>query len=837
MTARQAAVRTSRHPLQAALLAGTLLAWAILAGWHEARATHQPPHDSSFGVECLSCHVPHGSAGNVLTRADTVPTLCMTCHNPGDQASDLPFSDSDQAFPGQLGTSHRFDSGPSGHVEAELSNTSTGSVRSGGDFTGRIEKRFDIVIAAGGEVGTATFDWSDGAGGGSGLTTGADVVLSDGLQLRFENGDTPPSFVAGDRYTLFVRADLRLPVFNDAADFEDEMARRLAHLGERFPDRSFDSTYGKVVCTVCHDPHKQDHAPFDPTAPADPNVYVSPGGGRHLQRRDNDQNQMCVICHEARNVSSSGDGSHPVATGIPVTGDFRIPAGLPLSSADQVVCLTCHDVHVADSGGANGGLGDGYLLRDPDGNPAAGEIAIGDLCLQCHTLAGDGSQSTVGQLAGSHFDLGSGALWPGGQYGSSVPAHPAQYRGYCVNCHWPHGWPDDADMAIDYPRLWVERYDIAADGSDPADAEDLCFTCHDGDPATSNVRADIIKGANDLSANPDAPVFHHPVQDTEQDIAAGRSVECVDCHNPHRATAADRHAGVEGVDVTGSVIPAGSRPLAQQELCWKCHGDSYNAARSNTSNKRDDFQPGNSAYHPVVQAGRNQSQNLADQLAGAGLDTASTIRCTDCHNSDNFSGGTGVITDSPAVTVGPHGSGFAPILRAQFGRDYTGSGNWNNANAALCFRCHDQNTLLARRRGDGARTNFYDDINGNDNLHWVHLVDRNTTHSCMSCHFDIHSNVSADNTQYRVDGVLYPDNRAVSGARIKTHMVNFAPDVAPYSADGVSRARPEWWLSTSTRERRCYLACHGETMAGESGDGGRRAQYRPPAGDETSWSY
>jgi hypothetical protein len=68
-------------------------------------------------------------------------------------------------------------------------------------------------------------------------------------------------------------------------------------------------------------------------------------------------------------------------------------------------------------------------------------------------------------------------------------------------------------------------------------------------------------------------------------------------------------------------------------------------------------------------------------------------------------------------------------------------------------------------------------------------------------------------------------------------MVNFAPDVAPYSADGVSRARPEWWLSTSTRERRCYLACHGETMAGESGDGGRRAQYRPPAGDETSWSY
>jgi predicted CXXCH cytochrome family protein len=821
------------------------LAWGILPGVAlltllaaRAIATHQPPHDATFAVQCLSCHVPHGGAGNILTRFETVPTLCMSCHVPGDQASALPFSDQDQAFPGQFGTSHRFDSGPSGHVEPALSNTSTGSLRSGGTFTGRIEKRYGITVASDGDVGVATFDWDDGEGASAtDIVTGSEVFLDSGLLLRFEDGGPSPSFVTGDSYTLFVRTDLRLPQFNDAADFEDEMARRLAWLGPRLPDRSHDDTYAKVVCTVCHDPHKQDHPPFDPAAPADPGEYTAPGGGRHLQRRANDMNQMCVVCHSPRDVRSASEGSHPVSVGIPSGADFQLPSVLPLTATDEVVCMSCHDVHFTDSGGANAGAGDGYLLRDPDADPGAGEIAIGDLCLQCHTLAGDGGETTISQLPGSHFDTRNGALWPGGQYGSSFPGHAPEYRGFCVNCHWPHGWPDDENLAADFPRLWVERYDAADDGSDPADAEDLCFTCHDGAPGTSDLRAEFLKGTNDLSTSPGTDVFHHPVMDSEQDIGAGRSVECVDCHNPHRATAGDRHAGVSGVDLEGVQIPAGSRPLEQQELCFKCHGDTFNASRPNTSNKRLDFQPENSAYHPVVQAGRNQSQNLADQLSDSGLDTTDTIRCSDCHNSNAFGGTSGRIQDSPAVTVGPHGSTFAPVLRARFGREFTGSGSWNDSDAALCFGCHDQTALLGRRRSDGARTNFYDDINGKDNLHWLHLTDKDTTHSCMSCHYDVHGNRSAGNTQYRIDGTLYADNVAVIAARFKTHMVNFAPDVTEYSDDGVSRAKPEWWLDTATRERRCYLACHGEQMAGESGDGGRRAQYRPPAGDEVIWTY
>lgn len=776
-----------------------------------------PPHDATLSIECLTCHIPHGAADGRLTRVAGNPNLCMSCHNPGGDASALALADADQALPGIAGTSHRWDSGPSGHIAPAQTNTSSGLIRSGGVFSGRVGKAFTISIATGGETGTATFNWSDNLGGsGAGIVTGADVPLSEGLILDFRNGTTAPSFFPGDTWTLHVRADLRLPDFYDP--FEKQMAARLTDT--RKIDGVFDFTYSKVVCSVCHDQHSQENTPFDPAAP----LYAGEGtgAGRHFQRQINDTNQMCVVCHSPRNVQQASDGSHPVGVSIPV-GDFQAPAALPLDPGDNVVCMSCHAPHFMDSGGANSGAGDGYLLRQ----------SIGNLCDQCHTLAD--------KAAGSHFDAVTGALWPGGQYGSTFPAHGSEKRGACVNCHWPHGWFDDATPAQDYSRLWVERYDTTASGDDPDDAEDLCFTCHDGSPATTDIRADFLKGSNG------SDIFHHPVTDSEQDIDASqgsfRSVECVDCHNPHKARPDNRLAGVAGTNVDGS--PAAALLESEQyKLCFNCHGDTYNQSRSLTTNKRLDFALSNGAYHPVTQAGRNQSQNLNEQLAasGSGLNTNSILKCTDCHNSDTTGGAAGPVVDSTALTQGPHGSNFAPILRANFNRNYqagSAPASYNASNYSLCFLCHDETALMARRRDEGARTNFYDDINGNDNLHWVHLDDRadKARTTCMNCHFDIHSNISAANTQYRIDSVLYPDNVAASAAGRKTHMVNFSPDAGSYTDDGTFRSKPEWWLNTATGERRCYLACHGENMAGESGDNGKRAQYRPPAGDEVNWTF
>ena len=754
-----------------------------------------PPHDISNNINCINCHTPHGAAGGSITREAGNPNLCMTCHNPAGIAAPRPFADVDQALPGVSGFSHRWDSGPSGHVERLAGNTSPGSLRSGGAFGGRIENRYTITITASGDIGSASFDWTDEQGNSGSGIAGSDVPLDRGLLLDFSDGDTSPSFVAGDGWLLDVRVDLRLPDFADP--FERPMAQRLAGT-VRISRDVFDTTYSKVVCSVCHDQHSQEHQPFDPVAP--PFLGDGTGEGRFFQRRDNDFNQMCVVCHAARNVTHSNLGSHPVGVPIPA-GDFQAPAGLDLDPGAEVACMTCHALHYADSGGANGGDGDGYLLRQ----------GIGDLCLECHTLADHNG--------GSHFDAASGALWPGGQYGSSFNAHSAEKRGFCVNCHWPHGWPDDDQPAGDYPRLWLEQYDVAADGSDPDDAEDLCYTCHDGAPAQSDIRADFLKGSNG------AEIFHHPVMDSEQ--APGRSVECVECHNPHRARADNRLAGVAGVDLAGNPVGAGTpnpRDPLQQEVCFKCHGDSYNSARSLTSNKRLDFDTSdaNSGYHPVTQAGRNQSANLAAQLLG-GLTTASTLQCTDCHNSDATAASVGPVADSAALTQGAHGSTQATILRANFDKSYQGQGNWNNGRADLCFLCHDPNLLLARRFDDGARTNFYQQ-GGRDNLHDYHLGDKSTTHSCLSCHFDIHSNRSAGNTQYRwrVNGQWFVST--TPPANVKTHLVSFAPDV-----EANNYALPRWQINTETGLRSCDVSCHGTSMDDEP--------YQPPSGDEPSHTF
>jgi predicted CXXCH cytochrome family protein len=777
----------------ARLLLLALILFAAAAG--EIRGQFvDPPHSDVLLPDgpCLACHTPHHAEGVSITKAQTVPLLCQSCHNLTGQAANRPLSDTDQAFPGLSGTSHRWDSGPAGHVEAAGANLSAGLIRSAGAFTGRIERTYTITVTGppgGGDAGVATFSWTDSAGGSGFGTSGPAVPLDAGLILDFIDAPASPSFLPGDTWTLWVRADLRAP--DPAIAFEADMANRFQRSAE------------KVVCTVCHNQHWQDKQPFDPGAPP----FTGPGSGwtgtgigRHYQRVQNDANQMCTTCHEVRDVTSSDQGSHPVGVPIPPDPTFQIPPQLPLDASSNVRCMSCHAPHFFPGGNpATSGSTDGYILR----------TAITEICYECHTLAD--------RAGGSHFDSATGVLWPGGEYGSSFPAHTVEKRGSCVNCHWPHGWPDDATPADDYPRLWVERYDTAADGSDPADAEDLCFTCHDGSPAGTDIRGEFQKGSNG------ADIFHHPISDPEQ--TAGRSVECVDCHNPHKARPDDKLAGVTGVDLAGNAVGPGTgneRDLAQYELCFKCHGDTFNSSRPGTSNKRLDFQTSNSGFHPVAGQGQNQSANLANALLG-GLTTSSTIDCTDCHNNQATADAFGPATNSPSSPKGPHGSTNAAIRRAAYWTALQGPASWDRDNFELCLLCHDPARLVEARRDDDnppASTNFYDTIGGRDNLHEVHLIDRadKSRATCKNCHYNIHSNESASNTQYNIDSVLFTSPPPT----VKTHLVNFSPDIQPFGG----RALPEWWINTGTRERRCYLSCHGFDMEG--------FPYRPAAaGDDT----
>ena len=680
-----------------------------------------PPHDASWAIDCSSCHTTHNAAGGGLTTVGGNGNLCLSCHVNGGLAAGYPFVDADQALPGPglppgtspSGNSHRWDAGAAGHVKPDPGNTSPGDVAPGGLFIGKFPKTYTVAIVSSGNAGTASFSWTDTLGGsGAGLTTGADVALDEGVTVTFADADVPPSFVAGDVWRIFVRTDLRQPQ-NSA-------------LSSRLED-------GRAMCSTCHNQHNQARAPFDATAP--PYGGSGTGEGRHFMRIDDDEGALCNDCHGFREVATSLDGSHPVDVLVPGAGGYQAPSALPLDPNSRIACLTCHQVHDSPTD-------DGSVLRSAD--------RLG-LCTECHTLADTTTPA-------AHFDPGStGALWPGGQYGSTFPAiTDTTQTATCASCHQAHGWPDTADPDKDYPRLQVDF------------EEDLCYTCHDGSPADADVRTDFLKS----SAHP-LGLASGVHQSGEPAVISVRHVECEDCHGPHDAvarvdlpgaTTSPRPAsgpleGVRGVNLAGNEVNPASY---EYELCLRCHADSPNLPTAPTprqfpeSNIRVEFDGSLASYHPVAMAGTNA--NVPSLVTG--WDETDLMSCTTCHNNDD-----GPVTGGSGAN-GPHGSDWPSLLERRYDTADDNS-QFNQQKYAMCFKCHAWSNL--------AGGNSFDD-------HSRHVSGERTP--CNVCH-DPH-------------------------ASVLVKLINFDTSVVS-PLDGTLE-----YVSTGTHNGYCTLSCHGEDHDGLS---------------------
>ncbi|MBI5874834.1 MAG: hypothetical protein HZB81_03145 [Deltaproteobacteria bacterium] len=194
------------------------------------------------------------------------------------------------------------------------------------------------------------------------------------------------------------------------------------------------------------------------------------------------------------------------------------------------------------------------------------------------------------------------AQWPGGQYGSTYPAKTSSEAGTCVNCHTPHGYTyTSSDAAVGsvaagtpYPKQLVELADINkknpttspitgwpnVSGRDPDDAEDLCYTCHDGSPVTNkNLSMYNPAGSGYMSGQTNikdsfVQGYHHPVKDSEQvgktsyyhsdaakPIDVHPAVECTTCHNPHLASGRWDDASSANPSPTPIVLPGVTQGL------------------------------------------------------------------------------------------------------------------------------------------------------------------------------------------------------------------------------------------------------------------------------------
>ncbi len=513
------------------------------------------------------------------------------------------------------------------------------------------------------------------------------------------------------------------------------------------------------VCIFCHAPHNA--APQTPlwnrvNPRTHYRIYESSTTDARIDQPSG-PSKMCLSCHDgsmALGSVLSRPATHPfvmTARTIPpgttdLTNDlsddhpigFRydralsnadhqirppevVTVELPLGAHGEMHCTTCHDPH-------NNERGDFLRMSD--------EMSV--ICTTCHDLDGwehAGHATSHKRITGRVVD----------------PTERLKYARVsdngCANCHKIHG-------ATHRERLlrFVEE-------------GDNCLNCHSGAVADFNIAGEIHKRSGHDGRYRTG--VHDP---TESPFTMRRHVECVDCHNPHAAfhdpigaVRGTLGAVVKGpnLHVSGVTISGRETDDAQflYEVCLKCHGDGVRRPRLQTSrqvsqtNTRFEFQTSNPSFHPV--AGPRRNYDVVSLIPP--LRVGSVVSCTDCHNSDNArsAGGSGA--------NGPHGSIYEPLLVDNYDTDdYT----TESAQAyALCYRCHDRNSILNNESFTSHRShvvNYQTPCSVCHDAHGIYRGQGNETNHSNLINFDLSVVLSADTPEGR--RIEYVDTGRMSGS-------------------------------------------------------------------------
>lgn len=395
-----------------------------------------------------------------------------------------------------------------------------------------------------------------------------------------------------------------------------------------------------------------------------------------------------------------------------------------------VECTSCHDPHKENK----------QFLRVDVGNLAQD---FKKTCISCHDKPG-WTTSAHNTDTRTYTDTGVNQ-----HYGEGSPVSVADLG--CGNCHKPHNVPPYPPSGKPLLRKPEEQ------------------TCFSGAASQSNLApCHGSGGAKDIdSLLPPNRTYGHPVKtisdihtvldvlygftSNENDPAGTYTIkfsdskhsECVDCHNPHRAskgthaqnadpsgwypqnptnTVSNVLAGVYGIEPVWPAArwtqPSNFNTMAEAQkeyqVCMKCHskwalgdsptGDCLTQFISEQSNitltdQACEFNPYNRSAHPVVMStndmlalgGRYADPLTANQLLPPWNTNVGnqTMYCTDCHGAEAEDG---------IDPRGPHGSSIKFMLKGPNtnwptkpdGTLYTTGDVKNGTTDGLfCVNCHD----------------------------------------------------------------------------------------------------------------------------------------------------
>jgi len=372
---------------------------------------------------------------------------------------------------------------------------------------------------------------------------------------------------------------------------------------------------------------------------------------------------------------------------------------------------------------------------------------------------------------------------------------------------------------------------------EPAPQSTLCFTCHDGSGALSDVQADWSSPTLPANVPSTSSWYSHPstsasatAHESDRGDEFGgvldRHAACADCHQPHNADATKPVSTTAGWSASGAIKgasgvsvvngAAGTAPAytlnktstLEYELCFKCHSGftqlpAQDAAHPSrwALDKGVELNPANVSYHPIEAAGKNQTNAMSLSLLGSSpyklwnFETNETVRCVSCHGDS--SAANPAAPPAADTRLDNHAGPNRGILIANYkDRDLKPTGQLYLAqDFALCFVCHAEEPMVDDSGDVRTDSNF--------NWHGYHLnaigykgaggTDIDTAGAgqgnatCAECHFRTHGSALAVNGQVPAKG-----------------LVNFAPNVGPRNGSITFTAATPTTLGT------CTLTCHGK---------------------------